>query len=71
MLLAPSSCPELLPPSTAGPASQEHHHSPGWQGGQEAFTGEDAQAPARGSGLCKASHPGDGMARMGGQVSSC
>lgn len=36
-----------------------------------AFMGEDAQAPARGSILCKGTHPGDGRARVGSQVSSC
>lgn len=47
--------PAQQPPSTTGPASQRHCHSPGWGGGRAGTsTGEDARAPAGGSGSCKA-----------------
>lgn len=58
-----ASVPEHLPRSHQGPQALPHTSNATGLGGNRTFTGEDAQDPARGRGLCKAPHPGDGRDR--------
>ena len=63
--------PEHLPSSHQAARALPHAASPQSREESGAVTAEDAQAPARGRGLCKASRLEDGRARRGSPVASC